>query len=146
MAIEKNKERYFGRVRERHLWAKLGLPLFAFGLGCIILSLGAIFFNYSFAFTRLMSSIGFGGITIGGFCMVLFGRLGWSESKIVDLLLNRLSIVLIIGSQILVVIHLSLKYPSEIIQRDFIVTIVGVILAVLGIFLHSPADDSRIEG
>jgi hypothetical protein len=141
------QERYYKRVMERHFWAKLGLPLFIFGFACIVLSVGTIFFNGSFTIVRLVSSIGFGGITIGGFSMILFGRLGWSKSKLVDLLLNRLSVILIIASQFLVVIHLGLGYTSKTIQEDSIVTIVGVILALLGIFFHSrPLDDPRIKG
>ena len=145
MEIKNSKERYYKRVKERHLWVKLGLPLFVFGFGCIIFSISAIFFNVSFTIVRVGSSIGFGGIAIGGFSMVLFGRLGWSESKLIDLLLNRLSTVLIIGSQLLAVIHLSLGYTSEIIQKDLAATVVGVVFSLLGIFFNSPpVDASRV--
>ena len=79
--------------------------------------------------------------------MVMFGRLGWSESKFIDFFLNRLSVILIITSQILIVIHLSLGYTSKTIQKDAIATIVGIVLVLLGIFFHSPTvDDPRIEG
>jgi len=142
---ESSKKRYYKRIRERHLWVKFGLPLFVFGFSCIILSIAAIFLNVSFSVVRTMSSIGFGGFIIGVFALVLFGRLGWSESRVVDFLLNRVGVILIIFGQTLIVIHLSLGYASEVLQKDSISIIVGTVLVLLGIVFHSPYVDDSID-
>lgn len=137
-----SKKRYYRRIKERYLWVKLGWPFFVFGFFCIVISVLMVFFDIDFFVVKVVSSIGYGGIILGGFSMVLFGQLGWSESKSIDFLLNRLGVVLIITSQVFIVIQLILEHSFDTIQKYSFVTIVGIVLILLGMFFHPPVDDS----
>lgn len=139
---ERNKiNRHYRRVKERHFWAHFGFISGVSGFVIILLATGLIFFGIV---TYSLISIGLVALFFGGFSVVLFGRLGWSESILIDFVLNRLSIISIIVGLILVWLELNSTYLSN--QSCYMIFfIAGIILALLGMLFQSPVpDDPRI--
>ena len=139
---ERNKiNRHYRRVKERHFWAHFGFIIGVSGLVIILLGTGFIFFDIVI---YPLISIGLIALFFGGFSVVLFGRVGWSESILIDFVLNRLSIISIIVGLILVWLKLNSTYLDD--QSYYMIFfIVGIILAILGMLFQSPVpDDPRI--
>jgi|GEM_PF-6771928 len=137
----KKINRHYNRVKERHFWVKFGIFLFLSGLFTIFLFTG---FTFLGIIIFQLVSIGLTATFFGAFSFILFGRLGWSESMLIDFLLNRLSIILIIVGLGL----MSLRLNSTIhFERNYYVFffIAGTILALFGMLFRSPIpDDPRI--
>lgn len=92
-----NEERIQKRVKERYLWSRVGWVAFVLGFGLAILSvLSSIFLDMPFNLFDKLIDISLFGIFLGVICLLLLSRLGWSKSKQIDFLLNRLSISLMI--------------------------------------------------
>ncbi len=137
----KKINRHYRRVIERHFWVRFGFIIGVLGFLIILFATGLIFFG-----TVIASLISMGVICLffGSFSVVLFGRLGWSESILIDFLLNRLSIISIVVGLILAWFELNSTYLGG--QSYFaIFFIAGIILALLGMLFQSPLpDDPRI--
>lgn len=103
--------------------------------------------DISFTFYYNLVGISFSGMMLGAFFGLFFARLGWSKSRVVDLLFNRLSIILIIASQIISTIQISvLGNTLEETNYTIIMLFVGIALVLLGMRFHSPTGEhSRIE-
>lgn len=130
-------EKFYKRVQERHFWFRFGSILLIIGFSLIGLLVITIFVDTPFITVKFLTHISIFGILLGSFCTLLFGRLGWSRSKFLDLLFNRLSIILIIVSIVSSVIHAGIGYSLEPIDYNQVVLIVGVILALFGIRFQS---------
>lgn len=139
MQDSNNFEKYQRRLKERAFWIRLGWILLISGFTLLLLATGGTFFNMPFALVSILDTISVPAIIAGVIFILLLGRLGWSHSKWMDLLFNRLSIVLITVSLILsaIYIHGGLGLRLDPVDYAQIMLIIGIILAVLGIRFQS---------
>lgn len=139
---ESDKDRYYKRVKERHFWASLGLILFKLSLGVlIIITVVDLIVSLPVMLTYNLIGICVTVLLLGIFVGLLFGRLGWSKSRPLDFLFNRLSIIFVLFGTIILFMTDSQDqfYP-------FVLLLLGVILTLLGWYFHSPApNDPRID-
>jgi hypothetical protein len=142
-----NKERYYRRVKERHFWARLGVGLLIFFSSLFIVSTIATFvIDIPFILYYSLVGVSFSGMILGALSAILLARLGWSESRLLDLLFNRISIVLILSSQVLSTAQISMGYSLTDTNYTVAILIVGVILVLFGMRFHSPVvEDPRIQ-
>lgn len=97
--------------------------------GFIMLIIGLASHHYTIA------AVGQALLYFGGTSIVIFSRIGWSESLWKDILLNQISIVLtIIGFGIL---FLYAAYGFSFPQLGVFAVVTGIVLAGLGIIFQS---------
>lgn len=138
---ENNREKFYKRVQERHLWLRLGWILLVSGFSLLILTAVSSFLDMPFSLVKPLIGISLLGIILGSVFSLLLARLGWSKSMLVDLIFNRLSIILIIISQVTGVLLTNLGYILEPIDYTQVMLIIGIVLVILGIRFQSSTED-----
>lgn len=148
MSNQLNQEIFQRRIRERHFWFRLGVYCLAIGVIVFVVSMISAFFDLlPFLFLKKLLNFGLYGIFLGIIFGLFFSRIGWSKSLWLDLLLNRLSLLLIvIGITLEMNIFQEIFYFQDI-PYGYGVTILGIILGLLGMRFQSstnePIDKSK---
>lgn len=138
---ENNRERFYNRVKERRFWLRFGWVLLGSGFSLLVLTAIGSFLDMPFSLVKPLVGTSLSGIILGSVFSLLLSRLGWSKSKPVDLIFNRLSIVLIISSQVIGVMQANLGYTLEPIDYTQVMLIIGIILILLGICFQSSTEN-----
>ncbi|MBE7467771.1 MAG: hypothetical protein HS114_01345 [Anaerolineales bacterium] len=148
MQKESDKERYYRRVQERHFWVRFGVLLLVSCSSLFVIStIISFIINIPFPLYYNLVGVTFTGMILGALFSLFLARLGWSKSKLLDLLFNRVSIVLIIISPIWAMMQISIWRKSvEETNYTIAVLVVGIILNILGMRFHSPiVEDFRVK-
>jgi uncharacterized membrane protein len=142
-----NKDRYYRRVEERHFWARLGVVLLIFCASIFVVStIMSFVIDIPFILYYNLVGVSISGMILGALFAILLARLGWSKSRLLDLLFNRVGIVFIITGQVLSTLQISMGYSLDDTNYTVAMLIAGVILVLFGIRFHSPTlEDPRIE-
>jgi hypothetical protein len=131
--------KYQGRIRERHFWFRIGVAALLLGVLLFIVVSISIFTDTPFTAVSGLLGLALLGMLFGILSTVLFSRIGWSQSAMLDLLLNRVSILLTItglgfgwGSTLF-----EVYWRSKLLSLGQVFTIIGIILVGLGIRFQS---------
>jgi len=118
------KQSYRNRVKQRVIYFRVGMFAAALGFILFVTTLGASF--YGLPVYRIALFL----FSIGALCTLLFSRAGWSENPMLDLFLNRISILIaVVGLGIFLLGVNSL---------GILLTGIGLVLVILGVYFHSP--------
>lgn len=134
-----NQTKFQRRIKERHFWFYLGVITLIVSTIFFFVFIISSFLGLSFYLFNKLLNISLYGIFIGSIFTLFLSRLGWSESWVIDLLLNRLSILFMIGGLTLEVSNIflgNLLYSQEL-SYGYVVTIIGIILWLLGVRFQS---------
>lgn len=135
MKDENEKERFQKRIKERRLWFRTGVLTLGVSIAIFVIAVIGFFLNLPFNSVYYSLGVSVSGIAFGVVCTVLFSRLGWSQSIMVDFLLNRLSIVLILvgfGLELLTIFP-DINYFPKASGYGFGFLALGVVLALVGV-------------
>jgi hypothetical protein len=116
-----------------------GVVLFLF----VVIMAG--FFNTGFRGMTEVGSLSIFLVGLGGVLSVVFARIGWNNSIILDLLLNQFSIVItIIGFTGLAIEFIFRKPETSSLLFVFLI-LTGVILASLGMKYSTPPEGGQVR-
>lgn len=136
------RERFEKRQREKRFWFFLGKVMFVFSMSGLFVAISISFLITfkitSYSFYKIVDnlvSLSVPSLIFSVFCILVLSQLGWSKSIWIDLLLNRLS-------SILVIIGSSLSFFTGIISNEIIIygqpiLAIGIILWLLGLRFRS---------
>lgn len=131
---------YEKRNQQRLILGNLGLKIVIFGVVSFVIFLISAFLDLYFL-TFSTPQLMLWAVLIICFGVVftlIFGRIGWHENVALDFLLNQFSAVLsIIGAVGIVIVNIFLE-NNAFIEVCLGITILGFILALIGIRLHKP--------
>ena len=136
------KKLYQRRVKQRHIYFVVGTRLALISIILFVVGLVIAFIGVPFKGTYFLLSFGILGASFGAIFSTIFGTVGWSRFRWLDLLLNQISVLLAlfgfiawIGSQI---------YRNDnVFLLGLLLILVGVALAILGIRFHSPVENNE---
>ena len=121
---------YDARIRQRHLYANLGLRLAQFGVALFVIGLVGAFAGPSSLIG--LSVFGVIGTSFGISFALIFGQVGWTDNRLADVILNQLSVVVSVIGFLVVIFGTILLDPPTMI-RGIGTFIIGIILALIGI-------------
>ena len=139
MIKQSNQTKFQQRVKERYFWFRLGTLLLGINVTLFILFLISSFLGLSFYLFNKLLNLSLYGVLLGSIFTLFFSRIGWSKFPLVDLLLNRISILLMIGGLTLEAVNIIFEgnlYFQDVLS-GFGITIIGGILWLLGIRFQS---------
>jgi len=139
MVSQSNQVKFEQRVRERHFWFRLGEYFLVIGTITFVILMITSYLLLSYSMLKKLRTVSLYLVLLGAIFAFIFSRIGWSKFSLVDLLLNRLSMVFIVGGTTLEVGNVLFEgslYPHDI-SYGYGTSIVGVILWLLGLYFHS---------
>jgi hypothetical protein len=126
-------------VKERHIWFRIGWITIVLGGVILLLTTIAFFVNeLSGKYLSSLVNVSAFCISLGGIILIFFSRVGWHKSKFMDVVFNRLSLILIIFGFLL-----SFFFPYLSKEAGFILVGLGVILLLLGVRYQSVVTDGE---
>lgn len=118
------KQSYKNRVKQRIIYFQVGMFGVALGFILFVATLGASF--YGLPVYRIALFLFSGGVL----CNLLFSRVGWSQNPVLDLFLNRISILITVVGLGIFLLNVN--------SLGILLTGVGLMLVIFGMYVHSP--------
>jgi O-antigen/teichoic acid export membrane protein len=116
-------------------------------IGSVIVTIGAILFTIGIvaAFLDVDDSIisitnmvayALCAISFGIFFTLIFGRIGWHDNKVIDLLLNQISVMLAMSGVIIAILANLFGLSGRVLIIGVGISILGFFMGLLGIHFH----------
>jgi hypothetical protein len=133
---------YEKRVKQRHFLYRLGVIAVALGVLLFALAFADMFLAITNRQALSLLPLAVFTISFGTVLGVVFGRVGWAQSKIVDVLLNQLSILMMLAGYTAGFLTIISGDMRSFLGAIFMLTL-GIVLAAVGIRYHSPVPMHR---